>query len=115
MNGRYPLALERQVIHFRTGVNVDTYLQHEVTVEGRANIVLQKETAQDTRMEATVRYVVRRNGKFLSGFSPLPPGITETISFNSGQIGSFPSALHGKQISCTSTGVFERALLSLLK
>ncbi|MBI5162625.1 MAG: hypothetical protein HY985_01840 [Magnetospirillum sp.] len=114
MDGRYPLARERQVIHFHTGLNVDMYLQHEITVEGRANIVVQRETEQDTRMEATVRYIVRRNARYLSGFSPLPPGISETASFNSGQTGNFSSALDGKQISCVSTGAFERALLSLL-
>lgn len=113
-DSQHEVARETQNVHARTGINVDTYIRYDMHLEGRANIVLQKVSERTVRLETTVRYIVKRRAQFLSGYSPLPPGIDDTTSFNSGQMGVFSSRIGGEQVRCVSTGKFETTLLSLL-
>lgn len=111
---RYSVARERQVIHQRTGINVDTYYRNEASLEGRANLILQKVGLAETKMLVSVRYVVRRKLKQLSGASPLPPDRDSSASFNSGQVGYLSDDSGVQSFSCVSTGRFENTLLRLL-
>lgn len=87
-------------------------VNRRISVEGRANIVVQSETPSQTDISVSVKYVVTKALTLRSPTSPIPVNLNDTVSFNSGSSGIFQGA--GETI-CRSTGKFESDILAASK
>ena len=80
-----------------------------MNLEGRMNIIIEEIDANQTRVTANTRYVVTKSGSSTNAGEGIPRSFSDTITFNSGQKGTFPQGT-----ICQCNGNFEQEVLSLL-
>lgn len=90
-------------------------ISRRMTLEGRINLIFEEAGPQKTRVTANTRYVLSREMQVQSASATFPQTRRDSISFNSGQSASFPSARDGRALECQPTGRFEMDVLSLAK
>lgn len=84
-------------------------LRRKMTVEGRANIIFEP-TGDKTRVTVNTRYVATKTSQF-EAYGRLQPWYTDTVSFNTGEIGRFGAS----ETECLATGRFEAEILDVIK
>ncbi len=84
---------------------------NEVTVDGRANVIVKKLTPTSTSVAVAVKYVIQRRVKSFNNNKNITQDNTYTTDFVSGGTGYFSD---NGNISCIGTGEFEAKLLSLV-
>ena len=85
---------------------------NELSVDGRANIIVKRLTPTSTNVAVAVKYVVQRRVKSFNNNKYINSDNTYTTDFVSGGTGYFSD---NGNIFCVSTGEFEAKLLSLLE
>ena len=89
------------------------FLVHtKMTLEGRVNLIFEALSAEETRVSANTRYVVRRDVTARDAAATFPQSASHTMSFTSDQGGMFTS---GRPIRCVPTGALEREILSAVR
>jgi hypothetical protein len=108
----FPAARAQQQYEVTNGLNV-LRVTRTMSLEGRANLVLEAVSLEVTRATVNIRYVLT---KHLRGQATIGAAEedTQSISFSSGETAAFPEASAGQATTCHSTGQLERQLLDLL-
>jgi hypothetical protein len=86
------------------------FVSRKMNLEGRMNIIVEEIDVNRSRVTTNTRYVLTKTliVRNVQGYSNT---FTDSISFNSGQEGTFPGSLG---ITCQATGRLEEEVLSLL-
>lgn len=90
-------------------------IQREMSLEGRINLIFEEIDSANTKVTANTKYIVERSLTVSQAGQNFSRQNKDTISFNSGQSGSFPAANDGRAASCSATGTLEEELLNLLQ
>ncbi|MBA4343233.1 MAG: hypothetical protein C0423_13930 [Methylibium sp.] len=98
-----------ELMDLRYGLQI---INRRMSLEGRTNLVFEAIDANRTKVTANVRYVLTRKIMVYNGARQLMGGKDGTISFNSGQVESFPPDADSGGLTCVPTGALERDLLS---
>jgi len=87
-----------------------------VSLEGRVNLVLEAPAARRTRATVSAQYAVTRtvHVETVGGAAPAPPR-SHTITFMTGEVGTFPSEGNAPTVVCRSSGALERELLDMVQ
>jgi hypothetical protein len=88
-------------------------IDRTMKLEGRINLIFEALDASTAKVTAATRYVLTRTTiSQQRGFAPSPP-MTTTLSFTSGQGGTFET---GKSlVTCNPTGALETMLLRIIE
>ena len=77
-----------------------------MSLAGRINLILTDISPETTTIVANTRYAVTKTIRYSAPTAAYRDTSTESISFNSGEGGTFPSGTH-----CVATGDLERGIL----
>lgn len=100
--------------HYEVMTSSNLYnVDRTVSLEGRANLILEELSASSTRATVNIRYVLSRTIRVrdVMGKESMSP---EAISFNSGGKAAFAPNTDGQATTCQSNGALERQLLALV-
>lgn len=86
-----------------------------LSLEGRANLIVEDLPNEQTRVTATVRYILTRTVKFRDVLGNESAPFSETIAFNSGEKGVFTGGASGSANEYWPTGKLETELLAAFK
>lgn len=89
-------------------------IDRTLSMEGRINLVLQSEGSSTTRVTINARYVLNKTVSVQQVGWPNQQNFTDSIAFNSGQLGTFAAGTPNELI-CVPTGKLERDVLSALQ
>lgn len=90
-------------------------IDRKMSLEGRMNLIFEDAGSNQTRVTASTRYVLTRFQRWQSAGGEPPQERTDTMSFNTGQIGSLPVSNSAQAVECVSTGRLEAEVLSLVE
>lgn len=112
----FPGASEHQRYELKTPVQPNGtwlfYVDRDMKLDGRANIIFEAVSPNQTKVTINTRYIVTRQLIMQDiSYGTRPYTESETISFNSGGSSSFKN--NGSE--CIATGAFEREILSVIK
>ena len=91
------------------------FIERRMSLEGRVNLVFEEISATQTRITANTRYVVQRHQIGRSAGNSIPQSRTDSISFNSGGLASFPPSADGRTAECVANGILEREILAAIR
>lgn len=91
------------------------FVDRRMSLDGRVNLVLEATNQSETRVTANTRYAVQRQMTVRSVQGGIPQSMSDSITFNSGGGGSFPSGGNSSGLECVSTGVLEREILDAIQ
>jgi hypothetical protein len=86
-------------------------VERRMGLSASVRMIFNELDAEKTRVAASSAYNLTRDQSVVSGANAKPLLLNDTISFNTGETGTFPNA----QTKCQPTGKLEAELLSLLK
>lgn len=114
-NYDFPAASARQnyeVLEAGRLLKVD----RSMALEGRVNLVLEAPAARRTRATVSAQYAVTRtvSVETVGGGAPPPPR-SHTITFMSGEVGTFPAEGNAPTVACRSSGALENELLEMVR
>lgn len=89
-------------------------VSRKMNLEGRINIIVETISSNKSRVTVNTKYIVTKNISVSDNNRRILNTATDTISFNSGQESSFPSA-QTQPTTCQANGELENEILSLLK
>jgi hypothetical protein len=89
-------------------------IQRKMSLEGRVNLIFEKNNSNETRVTANTRYVLTRQLSASNG-AGVPQSFTDTLSFNTGTSASFPTNAKGQTTECVSTGRLEQEILAAIQ
>lgn len=90
-------------------------IDRRMSLEGRVNLVFEEVSPSQTRVTANTRYVVQRQRIIRNIANNFPQTLSDSLSFNAGGSGSFPSGPDGRTSECVATGNLEREILSAVR
>ena len=90
------------------------FLQRQMALEGRLNLIFEETSPTQTRVTASTRYVVTRSVT-ARDVNNRTGRQSNNISFNSGSGASFPMNEQGKALECVSNGRLESEILDLIR
>ncbi len=90
-------------------------IDRRMSVEGRVNLVFEEVSPHQTRITANTRYVIQRQVLARNLGSNMSQTLSDTLSINSGGVGSFPPSANGESTQCVATGDLEREVLSAVR
>ena len=85
-------------------------VERRMSVEATVRVVFQSLEAEKTRIATASNYTLTRD-QMVTGGAAKAQALTDTINFNSGDVGVFPNAA----TRCQPTGKLEREILDLLR
>ncbi|WP_343716974.1 hypothetical protein [Inquilinus sp.] len=88
------------------------FLDRKMNLEGRVNIIVERQGPKSTRITANTRYVLTRSVTVQSVGGQIPQTATDSVSFDSGQSGTFSSG-SDRELTCTAKGTLEQSVLDL--
>lgn len=88
------------------------HINRKMTLEGRINLIFESVSVNRTKVTANTKYVVTRTTMVRNVAGGFPNTSTNTISFNTGGIASFPMGSTGTAVTCKSTGKLEQDVLN---
>lgn len=114
-NYDFPAASARQqyeVLEAGRLLKVD----RSMSLEGRVTLVLEAPAARRTRATVSAQYAVTRTVHVatVGGAAPPPPR-SHTITFMTGEVGTFPAEGNAPTVACRSSGALERAVLEMVQ
>ena len=89
-------------------------IDRKMALEGRMNLIFEDAGPSQTRVTANTRYVLTRSQRVQGGGGPSRER-TDTMSFNTGQVGSLPVPNSAETVDCVSTGRLEAEVLALVQ
>lgn len=92
-----------------------THYRRRMKLEGRVNLIFQATGESETTITANTKYVLTRDQTAQVVPNGLVQSASDTISFNTGQTGSFPGNANGASLECVATGKLETAILSAIR
>ncbi len=86
-------------------------VERRMGLTAAVRMIFNEAESEKTRISAASSYTLTRDQSVVGGSNSKPLLLNDTISFNTGQTGTFPNA----QTKCQPTGKLESDLLGLLK
>lgn len=89
------------------------FVDRKMNLEGRINIIIEEVSSKDTQITINTKYVLTKSGTVRNvqgAFSHF----SDTISFVSGQQGTFPGAAAHSGTLCRPNGTLEKEILTIL-
>ena len=110
-----PIAKHQQGYGFQTSSSIN-FVNRKMALEGRANIILEELSNNQTLITANVRYILHRQ-QTTATETFFPKQVwkhteSDSIAFNSGGNGGFPQGIEGVPFECYATGRLEQEILS---
>ena len=107
----YDFAAAKQQMSYEVMTSNLFFLNRQMNLEGRVNLIFEEIGPEQTRVSANTRYVVKRDQTVRDVEGRSRNG-TDSISFNSNSSASFPPGNSaGEATTCQPTGLLESEIL----
>ncbi len=90
------------------------FVNRTMSLDGRANIIIQQAGANSSRITVNTRYAVTRGMRVRAGNGETDSE-SETVAFGSNSIGTFKGGRLGRHLECRATGELERQVLDSIR
>jgi len=111
----YDFSAARQQMSYEMMTSNLFFLNRQMNLEGRVNLIFEEVGPDQTRVSANTRYVVKRD-LTVRDVQDRSQSRTDSVSFNTNTAASFPAGNNsGDATTCQPTGVLEREILSNIR
>lgn len=111
----YDFAASKQQMTYEVMTSNLFFLNRQMNLEGRVNLIFEELGPEQTRVSANTRYVVRRD-LTVRDVQERSQSRNDSVSFNTNTSASFAAGNNaGDATTCQPTGVLEREILSNIR